>query len=321
LIWYFLSDGCNDMNKKSLLIGGCGFIGSHLARKLIASGRSITVLGRNKPSYENKVAGATYIVGDFADTALMTDLVGEHHEVIHLAYATVPNTSFDNPLADLDQNLHPAVQLFEMVARKGVRLMLVSSGGTVYGEAQSRLIAEDHPTQPISPYGVTKLTLEKYAFLYAITKGLDVVCVRPGNPFGEGQKPFSGQGFISTAMAVAMQGKPITIYGKQGAVRDYIYIGDVVDGMVTVLESGQGNEAYNIGSGVGRSNLEVVQSMAPLLAESGFDIHVCDAPSRPFDVQCNILDCRKLRGLGWEPKTEFDVGLKHMFAWLRGQLF
>jgi UDP-glucose 4-epimerase len=308
------------MNKKALLIGGCGFIGYHLARKLVASGRSVTVLGRNEPSDENKVDGAIYIVGNFADVALMTKLVDEHQEVVHLAYATVPNTSFENPLADLEQNLHPAVQLFEMVARKGARLMLVSSGGTVYGEAQSRLIAEDHPTQPISPYGVTKLTLEKYAFLYAITKSLDVVCVRPSNPYGEGQKPFSGQGFISTAMAVAMQGKPITIYGEQGTVRDYIYIGDVVDAMVTVLESGERNETYNIGSGVGRSNLEVVQSMTPLLAESGFDIHVSDAPSRPFDVQCNILDCRKLRKLGWEPYTEFAVGLKRVFTWLRNHL-
>jgi len=180
------------MNLKCLLIGGCGFIGTHLARRLVASGREVTVLGRNQPTDENKVVGVTYMLGDFADAELIAGLVAAHDEVVHLAYATVPNTSFEHPLADLEQNLRPAVQLFNIVAEKGARLMLVSSGGTVYGEAQSTPILEDHPTQPISPYGVTKLTLEKYAYLYAVTKGLDVVCVRPANPYGEGQRPFFG---------------------------------------------------------------------------------------------------------------------------------
>jgi len=307
------------MNETCLLIGGCGFIGSHLARKLVASGRSVTILGRHKPVGEKKVVGASYVVGDFSDAELIAELIEMHDEIVHLAYATIPNTSFEHPLADLEQNLRPAVQLFNIIAKKGARLMLVSSGGTVYGEAQSSLIPEDHPTQPISPYGVTKLTLEKYAFLYAVTKGLDVVCVRPANPYGEGQRPFFGQGFISTAMAMAMQGKPITIYGKQGTVRDYIYIDDLVNGMVTALERGKVNEVYNIGSGVGRSNLDVVQAISPLLNDAGIDVGIDYAPSRPFDVKVNVLDCSKIRHMGWQPKTDFEVGLKHMFTWLRKQ--
>jgi UDP-glucose 4-epimerase len=121
--------------------------------------------------------------------------------VIHLAYATVPNTSFDNPLADLLQNLPPTVELFSKVAERSGRLILVSSGGTVYGQAVQLPILENHPTNPISPYGVTKLTLEKYAHLYAVTKSLKVICVRPGNAYGVGQYPYIGQGFVSTAMA------------------------------------------------------------------------------------------------------------------------
>jgi len=308
------------MNLKCLLTGGCGFIGSHLARKMVASGRSVTVLGRNEPTIENKVLDVTYIVGDFSDAGLIADLVAVHDEVVHLAYATVPNTSFEHPLADLEQNLRPAVQLFNIVAEKEARLMLVSSGGTVYGEAQFSPISEDHPTQPISPYGVTKLTLEKYAFLYSVTKGLDVVCVRPANPYGEGQRPFSGQGFISTAMATAMQGQAITIYGEQGTVRDYIYIDDLVDGMLIALEQGKVNEVYNIASGIGRSNLDVVQAIGSLLNTVGIDVRIDYAPSRPFDVKSNILDCGKLHQMGWQLQTDFDVGLKRMFAWLRKQM-
>jgi len=96
------------------------------------------------------------------------------------------------------ENLPPTVQLFAEVAASGRKLVFVSSGGTVYGEASKLPIREDHPTKPISPYGVTKLTLESYAHLYAVTHGLKFVCVRPANAFGPGQKPFTGQGFMPT---------------------------------------------------------------------------------------------------------------------------
>jgi len=305
------------MKLKCLLIGGCGFIGSHLVRRLVTSGRSITVLDWKEPLDQDKESGVTYIAGDFSDAELIGLLVSKHDEVVHLAYATVPNTSFDNPLADLDQNLHPAVQLFDIVARKGARLLLVSSGGTVYGEAISTPITEEHPTRPISPYGVTKLTLERYAYLYAVTRGLKVTCVRPANPYGEGQRPFAGQGFVSTAMATAMQGKPITIFGEQGTVRDYIYIDDLVEGMFLVLENANANETYNIGVSIGRSNLDVVNTMRPLLQEIGVELRIDYAPARPFDVKVNVLDCSRIRSMGWQPQVDFEAGLKRTLAWLR----
>lgn len=302
---------------KCLLIGGCGFIGSRLIPKLVASGRSITVIDKRKPLNQDKVVGVTYVCGDFFDTCLIERLVLENDEIIHLAYATVPNTSFDDPLADLEQNLKPAVQLFDIVARKDARLMLVSSGGTIYGEAQATPISEEHPTQPISPYGVTKLTLEKYAYLYAKTRGLDVICVRPANPYGEGQRPFAGQGFISTALATAMQGNPITIYGEHGTVRDYIYIDDLTEGILVALEHGVCNEIYNIGSSIGRSNLEVVQAMEPLLDDIGIKLSIDYQPSRPFDVKINILDCCKLCNLGWNLRCDFENGLRQTITWLK----
>jgi UDP-glucose 4-epimerase len=304
------------MEMKCLVIGGCGFIGSSLIPKLIESGRTITVIDNKEPLNNNKVGGVTYVSGDFSDFEFIDQLVSKHNEVIHLAYATHPNTSFNDPLADLAQNLSPAVQLFEVAARCGVRLMFVSSGGTVYGEAQTIPIDEDHPTLPISPYGVTKLTLEKYAYLYAETRGLNVVCVRPANPYGEGQYPFIGQGFIPTAIATAMQDKPITIYGEKGTIRDYIYIDDLVEGMLTVLEHGVFNEIYNIGSSTGRSNLEVVQVMDPMLDNIGIKLSIDYQPSRPFDVKVNVLDCSKLLNLGWRPICDFENGLEKTVKWL-----
>jgi len=281
------------------------------------SGRFVTVLDRVRQLDADMIANVTYETGDFSDIGLIERLVEGHDEIIHLAYATVPNTSYDDPLADLTQNLSPAVQLFDVVAKKGARLLLVSSGGTVYGEAVSVPISEEHSTRPISPYGVTKLTLEKYAYLYAVTRGLQVICVRPANPYGEGQRPFSGQGFVSTAMAAAIQGRAITIYGDEGTVRDYIHIDDLVDGMMVVLEHGECGEPYNIGRSIGLSNLQVVQAMTPLLKEIGVDVHIEYAEPRPFDVKVNILDCTKLREFGWVPCVGFEEGLRRTLAWLK----
>ncbi len=305
------------MTTKILVIGGAGFVGSHLIPQLLASGRGVTVLGRRETPEYALPHGVRYVRGDFAQLDLTRMLLDSHHEVIHLAYATVPNTSFENPLADLLQNLPPTEELFSEVAARGRRLLLVSSGGTVYGQSATLPICEDHPTKPISPYGVTKLTLENYAYLYAATHGLKYICVRPANAYGVGQRPFIGQGFVSTAMASAMRGQPIRIFGQSGTVRDYIYVSDLASGILAALEKGRLSETYNIGSGTGRSNLDVIQAMKPLLQEIGGSVQVEHLPERPFDVKANILDSSKLHEhTGWRPSVEFDEGLRLTREWL-----
>lgn len=309
------------MNSKAyntLVIGGAGYIGRHLVPQLIATGRQVTVLGRSSKLQYGLPEGAVYVAGDFGQHELISRLLDMHQEVIHLAYATVPNTSFDNPLADLLQNLPPTVQLFSEAANRGVKLVLVSSGGTVYGEAIKLPICENHPTKPISPYGVTKLTLENYAYLYAATHGLKFVCIRPANAYGVGQRPFVGQGFIATAMASVMKGMPIKIFGQHGAVRDYIYVSDLASGIVCALERGHLSEIYNLGLGVGVSNLDVIKCMFPLMREFGLDVQVENLPERAFDVKINVLDSAKLQAhTGWKPNVEFDDGLHRTFEWLR----
>lgn len=302
----------------TLVIGGAGYIGAHLVPQLIATGRCVTVLGRRAtPQYEIP-ADVDYVAGDFAQSELIGRLLDTHQEVIHLAYATVPNTSFANPLADLLQNLPPTVQLFSEAADRGVKLVLVSSGGTVYGEAVELPIRETHPTKPISPYGVTKLTLENYAYLYAATHGLKFVCVRPANAYGAGQRPFMGQGFIATAIASAMRDLPIKIFGQYGTVRDYLYVSDLAAGIVSVLERGKLSETYNLGSGVGLSNSDVIEAFAPQLNEAGYKVRVENLPERAFDVQANVLDSIKLKvHTEWKPRVEFNDGLRLTYEWLR----
>ncbi len=307
-----------DGNPSTLVIGGAGYIGASLVPLLVAAGRRVTVLGRKTVPANSLPEGVAYIHGDFGRVELIRELLDRHQEVIHLAYATVPNTSFNNPLADLLQNLPPVVQLFEEVAARDCTLVLVSSGGTVYGEALELPIREDHPTRPISPYGVTKLTLENYAHLYSVTHGLKYICMRPSNAYGIGQLPFTGQGFIATAMAAAMRGQPIQIFGQNGTIRDYLYIGDMAAGIVNGLLHGRQGEVYNLGSGIGLSNRDVIEAMAPLLQEIGCTVEVQCLPERPFDVKANVLDAGKLqRHTGWSPQTRFQDGLRLTREWLR----
>lgn len=302
----------------TLVIGGAGYIGAHIVPLLVDTGRLVTVLGRSVAPRYDLPAGVVYVDGDFAQHELICRLLDTHQEVVHLAYATVPNTSFVNPLADLLQNLPPTVQLFSEAAVRGVKLVLVSSGGTVYGEAIELPVCETHSTKPISPYGVTKLTLENYAYLYAATHGLKFVCVRPANAYGVGQRPFVGQGFIATAMASALRDMPIKIFGQSGTIRDYLYVSDLASGIVSALLRGHLSETYNLGSGIGMSNLDVIEVLKPLMREIECEVQVENQPERTFDVQANVLDSTKLQiDTGWKPQIGFKEGIATTFDWLR----
>jgi UDP-glucose 4-epimerase len=305
-------------NEACLVIGGTGFVGKQLVTRLVKDGVRVTVVGRRALVPGSLPPGVTYIGGDFGSLELIRPLIAKHQNIIHLAYATVPNTSFENPLRDLMQNLAPAVQLFQVVAEFDRRLVFVSSGGTIYGEALKIPIGEDHPTRPISPYGVTKQTLERYAYLYAATHGLRVTCLRPGNPYGEGQLPFTGQGFIATAMMLTMRGQPVQVFGQHGSIRDYFHVEDLVDAIIRVLGAEHSGQTYNVGSGIGRSNLDVLTAMSPLLAELGKKVQIIHQPERVFDVRVNILDSGNLsRRTGWKLDVGFEEGLLRTFDWLK----
>jgi UDP-glucose 4-epimerase len=304
-------------NLRTLVIGGAGYIGQHLLPLLVQYGRSVTVLGRRDLDQKNLPLGIKYQKGDFSDLVLLKSLLSCHDEVIHMAYATVPNTSYDNPVGDLLENLPPTVQLFSEIAKKGAKLLLVSSGGAVYGEGESLPINEMHATKPISPYGLTKLTLENYARLYRAAKGLNYLCVRPANAYGVGQLPFKGQGFISTAIASVMKNKPVNIFGETGTVRDYVYVSDLAEGILKVLENGRLGETYNIGSGIGLSNLDIVKLLEPLLTKQDYISRINHLPAREFDVKFNCLDCEKVKTeTDWVPKVSFNDGLLMTITWL-----
>ena len=300
------------------LIGGSGFIGSHLASLLAASGRELTVMGRSAAPIRKLPPGAKYVCGDYGDQQLLRKLMSQTDEVVDLAYATVPQTSFVDPIFDIQANLPPSVSMLRSAAEAGLRrVVLISSGGTVYGVARSLPIDEEHPTDPISPYGITKLTLEKYGLMFHRLTGLPVIIVRPGNAFGPGQVPEAGQGFVATAIARVLSNREVTIYGREGTVRDYVHVTDIARGITSALEHGQPGCCYNIGTGIGKSNLDVLRTIEPLASTRGRRIELRVDERRGFDVPVNILDSARLREVsGWTPRVPFEAGIEETWNFL-----
>ena len=300
---------------KCCVIGGAGFIGLHVTRLLAASGREVVVLGRRTKPDAALPPGVAYVSGDYGNRAVLQAILGGISEVIDLAYSTVPQTSFADPIFDIMSNLPASVRLLQEAAAAGVRkAVVVSSGGTVYGVAESLPIREDHRTDPISPYGITKLTIEKYARMFEVVTGLPVVVARPANAYGEEQRILSGQGFVSTAVHSVIRGRDIELFGAEGTIRDYIHVADVASGIVAALEHGAPGNAYNIGSGTGRSNLDVLKAIAPLAGRAGLKVQTKILPARRFDVPANILDSRKLEtASGWRPGVSFEDGIARVW--------
>jgi UDP-glucose 4-epimerase len=308
---------------KIVLLGGTGFIGRRLADLCRTTGADVTVVSRHVPPAANLLGGVTYVQGDCASPEVLKQVLRPDHHVVFLAYNSVPKTSFDDPLRDIQENLPLAIALLGVLREVRVRrLLYVSSGGTVYGPTDAHVpIAEDHPTFPISPYGVTKLAIEKYCGMYARLFGVPIVIARPANPYGPGQVPNRGQGFIATAAAKILQGEPLAVFGACGTIRDYIYIDDLCTAMQLLLSADIAPGAiFNIGSGQGRNNLEIIAAIAAAAQPPRSDVRIEALPPRDFDVGYNVLSSERLHALGWRAPTPLDKGLAHTLPWIAEHL-
>jgi UDP-glucose 4-epimerase len=300
------------MTLHCVVIGGIGFIGQYLIRHLTSSARMVTVVGRRAQPPSTFPPCIEYVQGGDGHPKHVQLLLEQADEIVDLSYSTVPKSSFDDPISDLDQNVSPVVTLLQAAARNSRlrKMVIVSSGGTVYGQALHTPITENHPTNPISPYGITKLAIEKYGLMYHYLHGLPIVIARPSNAYGEGQLPFRGQGLVSTVIASIQSGQSLNLYGGRGIVRDYIHVNDVATAITALLDHGIPGNCYNVGTGLGTSSIDIVQNIAALAMHEGFQPEWNDLPARPFDVRINILDYSLLSSTtGWQPAVKLSDGL------------
>jgi len=301
------------------VIGGSGFIGGHLVRRLAAAGCRVNALGLTKAHYDERITpeqGVQWFSGDFRDEALMSSVMEGADTVFHLVSTTLPRSSNDDPVFDITSNVGGTLKLLRTAVQCQVRkVVFLSSGGTVYGPPRFLPITEDHALEPNCSYGVSKLAIEKYLHLFHAQHGLDYAVVRLSNPFGAGQPLDRAQGAVSVFLDRILREQPIEIWGDGSVVRDYVYISDAVEGIVAAATHEGGQRIYNIGSGVGHSLNDVI---AEIERVSGKLASVTYKPARVFDVPVNVLSiARAHQELGYVPQVSFREGISQTLDWLR----
>jgi UDP-glucose 4-epimerase len=299
-----------------LVAGGTGFVGSHVVKALASAGHEVRSLARRPPS-SDLVAAVDYRVGDLGNVGDVAAAMDGVDAAVFAVTTTTPGSASRDAAFDASTNLVTGIHFAQEAAEAGVtRTVMISSGGTVYGVPRSLPIAETHPTEPISSYGVTKLAVEKYLALYATHAGAAVTILRAGNAVGEGQLPGTGQGAPAAFLSALLRDRPIELWGDGSVIRDYVYAGDIADACARALASDQEEPSLvlNIGSGEGRSLLELV---AACEATVGRTATVDRSKGRSLDVPEIVLDIGRARErLAWAPTTSLEDGLAREAAWL-----
>jgi UDP-glucose 4-epimerase len=304
-----------------LVTGGAGFIGSHVAEAFLAQGHQVWVLddlSRGKPA--NVPAAAELVVGDIAGSSVRDlfrdvrfDVVSHHAAQVDVRFSVM------NPAEDARINGLGLLNLSEAAREVGTRrFVYVSSGGVVYGEPEQRPTPESAPKLPLSPYGVTKLAGEHYLHYYRRVHGLEYVALRYANVYGPRQDPHGEAGVVAIFASRLLENVPLTIYGDGEQTRDYVFVGDVVAANLLAVElevpavaSGLDEVAFNVGTSVATTVNELASALERIAGRRPGREH---RAGRAGELQHSLLDCTRLRRLGWSPRHSLEQGLERTFA-------
>jgi UDP-glucose 4-epimerase len=299
-----------------MVVGGNGFIGSHVVDALLQEGCSVLVYDTNPERYRKPLPTVKHIVGSLDDVArLDTAFSAGIDSVVHLVSTTSPKTSNENIALDLANVTGVLGLLDRCVKFKVHKIVFASSGGTVYGIPKTLPILESHSTEPVCPYGITKLAIEKYLHFYQHAYNLDYVVLRIANPYGARQSPGAAQGVVSVFMNKMIQGESLTVWGDGSVIRDFVEVRDLARLFALALKSSV-TGVFNAGSGIGISIRQLVMTMSSLL---NINPRILYESSRSYDVPAVVLNCEKAeRTYSWRPEIALADGLTDLARWLEG---
>ncbi|QLO06795.1 NAD-dependent epimerase/dehydratase family protein (plasmid) [Citrobacter freundii] len=307
---------------KLIVFGGGGFIGSAICERLLADGHELRIFERPRvPPYRTFAENekVEWTTGDFSSTHDLRDAIRGMDGVVHLVSTTLPKSSNDDPVYDVQTNIVPTITMLNLMVEMQVsRIVFISSGGTVYGSPQYIPIDEKHPTDPVVSYGITKLAIEKYLHMFHKLHGIKPVTLRVANPYGERQRVETAQGAVGVFLHRALRGQPIEIWGDGSVQRDYIHVSDVANAFAKAITYNGTQECFNISSGKGTSLNDLISMLDDIIPEP---LNVEYKPGRTFDLDISVL-CNKLakQELGWEPKVSMRDGLARAAGWMKQTL-
>ena len=308
--------------QKVLVTGGAGFIGSHVADRLVHEGCEVHVLDDLSSGREENVPdGAKLHVLDVRSDDVEGLFERERFAALcHLAAQMDVRRSVADPLFDADVNVKGLLNLMEAGRQTGLqKVAFASTGGAIYGEPDPSVNGgasqpESHPTQPMSPYGITKLVSEHYLRFYEQTHGIPYAALRFGNVYGPRQNPHGEAGVVAIFSERLLRGEPVTINGEGTQTRDYVYVGDVVRAFVAALarpESG----IFNVGTGVETDVNDLFRHINDFTGGAAEEAH---GPAKPGEQQRSVLDTtRAQETLGWSPEVSVRDGLEKTVDWFR----
>lgn len=296
-----------------LVTGGAGFIGSHLVCQLLALGHEVTVLDNLSTGVREHLPANGFVFWELDDRAPETRarIMGEHFDtIVHLAGQTMVDVSIRDPHFDASENVMGTVNVLEAARLSGVKRVIFASTAAAYGNVEARLLPlrEDLPLEPLSFYGLTKVMVEHYLALYHALYGLDYVVLRFANVYGERQGDKGEGGVISIFAKRVAHGDPLTIFGSGGQTRDFIYAGDIANGIVHALTTEHANTAYNLSTQTETSLNDLVTLFGKAV---GHELHPVYQPAREGDIYRSILDNEKAKVfMDWRPKVSLEEGLR-----------
>jgi len=307
---------------KCVIFGGGGFIGSAIADRLLRDGHEVRVFERPRVSHYRPFLSEEkmdWMTGDLLSSSDVGRAIEGTDVILHLVSTTLPKTSNEDPIFDVQSNLVASLQMLNLMIKSTARkIVFISSGGTVYGPPRYLPIDEMHPTDPQVSYGITKLAIEKYLLMFERLHGIKANILRVANPYGERQRIETAQGAVGVFVHRALKGDAIDVWGDGSVTRDYLYIDDVADAFARAVNYDGPESIFNISSGVGTSINELLAILEDAL---GMPLARRYLASRPFDVPVSVLcNRRALAELGWAPKTTLREGIQRTAQWMRTQL-
>jgi len=302
---------------KILVTGGAGFIGSHVVDAYLAAGHDVIVVDDLSTGHrENLNPRARFHPLDIQDPRTAELLRDEQPDVLnHHAAQMDVRRSVADPLFDARVNVLGTIHLLEAARQAGVRrVVLVSSGGAVYGEQETFPASETHATNPLSPYGVSKRAGELYAFFYQAEYQLPFVALRYANVYGPRQDPHGEAGVVAIFTGKMLRGEPVSVNGDGLQTRDYVYVGDVARANLLALERDV-TGPVNVGTGVETD----VNTLARLLLETtGSGSEIRHGPTKPGEQRRSVVDARRAgERLDWRPEVALRDGLRQTVAFFR----